>query len=213
MQFPATDKRADGGLFQARNQNAVPGLEIRTVPVGTVLSSDHRSNENSRSGRRAAVLVVRPALFAFRAKVVPRRTGPAVEHGMTSAARSAPKSRPASFRDLGHGAVGIAQRRGANRGAGGRGQSESQTSAEKDCPDHVLLLPVSMKPEPPQRESIREQMEIRPLFASRIGTTRSDQGQHPRFQEGPLKWKRAGNLARMNVNGGRIKGCRPAPLR
>jgi hypothetical protein len=58
---------------------------------------------------------------------------------MTPAAGPAPPAAAATFRNLDYRAVGDADRRGRNRGAGGTGKAKCQDGADKHRPNHPVL--------------------------------------------------------------------------
>jgi hypothetical protein len=60
---------------------------------------------------------------------------------MASAARTAPKSRPAAFGGLNHRAVGIANRSGRDCSAGDGRKTESQRDAQKHRSHHFRIPP------------------------------------------------------------------------
>jgi hypothetical protein len=68
---------------------------------------------------------------------------------MALAARTAPKSRTATFRGPDHQAIGIADLSGRDRSAGDGCKTESQRDTQKDCSRHPEFLPVYMKPVAP----------------------------------------------------------------
>src|ERR1700734_950862 len=103
----------------------------------------HRKSRGRQ--RRPRAILIGPALFAFRPEMITRRAGPAVEHRMAPAARTAPKSRPAPFCSLDHRAVGLANRSGRDCSAGGGRKTESQYDTQKDRSRHPVVLPAYMK--------------------------------------------------------------------
>jgi hypothetical protein len=88
---------------------------------------------------------VGPALLALRAKMVSGRAGPAVEHRMACAARAAPESPSASFRNLDHRAIGNTYKSGRDRCTGGGCYAKDQRGAQKECPNHPVPLPAWIK--------------------------------------------------------------------
>lgn len=84
-------------------------------------------------------LLVGPAALALRAEMVAGRAGAAVEHRVAAAVRAAPEAAAASFRDLVHQAVGLAD--GGRRDAriGGGGETDCQRGTQRECPCHSLL--------------------------------------------------------------------------
>ena len=102
-----------------------------------------------RRQRRPRAILIGPALLAFRANMISRRAGSAVEHRMALAARTAPKSRPAAFRSLDHQAVGIADNSGRDHGAGCGCKTESQRDTQKDRSHHPVILPAYINRPPP----------------------------------------------------------------
>src|SRR5437868_729731 len=79
-------------------------------------------------------LLVGPAALALRAEMVAGRTGAAVEHRVAAAVRAAPETAAASFGDLVHQAVGLADGGGGDAGVGGGGETECQRGTQQECP-------------------------------------------------------------------------------
>jgi hypothetical protein len=85
---------------------------------------------------------VGPATPAFRANMVTRRALTTHRKRMATTARSAPKSRSASFGDLNDGTVHGRNRRGHHHSVGGTRQTKDQRDTRTDypCPHACLLL-------------------------------------------------------------------------
>jgi hypothetical protein len=85
-------------------------------------------------------LLVGPAALAFRAQMVAGRARAAIEHRMAPAVRAAPEVPTASFRDLAHQALGLANRGGGDARVGDGSETECQRSTQQECPRHSSLL-------------------------------------------------------------------------
>src|ERR1700733_13631585 len=83
---------------------------------------------------------VRPAALAFRAEMVAGRAEAiGARKRMAMAARAAPESRAAAFRNLDNRAVGTADRSRRNSGAGGADEPKSQCSTQCKCSNHSVF--------------------------------------------------------------------------
>jgi hypothetical protein len=80
-----------------------------------------------------------PAPPALRAEVVSSRAHASSCHWMASTSGASPPSRAASFRNRDDRAVGMAERRGGDPGAGGGRKTKSQGGRQKDRLHHVRV--------------------------------------------------------------------------
>src|ERR1700736_1319856 len=80
------------------------------------------------------------AALTVRTEVIAGRASAPVEHRMAAAAWTAPHTRPASFRDLADRAVGFADGRRHDGGAGGGRETHSQCGAQEDRLHHVAAF-------------------------------------------------------------------------
>lgn len=108
-----------------------------------------RSNPARRISRSVGPAPHAVRALAVRAKVISSRARPPRGKRMATTSRAAPKSRPASFRNLDDQTVGIADQSGGDPGAGGSRKTKSQCGAQNDCPHHHVSCSLCSSQPPP----------------------------------------------------------------